>query len=123
VQSAVFLKVSTYLKSKWQKDLLPAALVLALVRGAARAVRRATPSRAPGQIVRATTTAAATTALERRIATRTTILIVTGVTTTRTRMGAHITITGMGVRDIVQTNRTGQHDDMQGSSGDTLVNG
>ena len=33
--------------------------------------------------------------------------IVTGVTTTRTRMGAHITMTGMGVRDIIQANRTG----------------
>lgn len=48
--------------------------------------------------------------------------IVTGVTTTRTRMGAHITITGMGVRDMIQANRTGQYDDMQGLSGDTLVN-
>ena len=49
--------------------------------------------------------------------------IVTGVTTTRTRMGAHITMMGMGVRNIMQAVRISRYDDMQESSGDALVNG
>ena len=36
--------------------------------------------------------------------------IVTGVTTTRTRMGAHITMTGMGVRDIIQADKIGRYE-------------
>ena len=36
--------------------------------------------------------------------------IVTGVTTTRIRMGAHITMTGMGVRDIIRADKIGRYE-------------